>query len=146
MRGDGSALCQNADFALYHDKEIRRGGYIRFTSDLRTSMLERARMMRDVDLALSEGRILARYQPVCGRTLLRSLAWKHLPAWHARWPHCQCRRVPRRLSRPRIAWQLTGQILRQVASDVRHWLDMGIDFKHVGINVTSGDFLRGDLK
>jgi EAL domain-containing protein (putative c-di-GMP-specific phosphodiesterase class I) len=29
---------------------------------------------------------------------------------------------------------------------VRHWLDLGIDFQHVGINVTTGDFQRGDLE
>ena len=50
------------------------------------------------------------------------------------------------LADPRIAWQLTGQMLAQVAADIRTWLDRGIDFQHVGINVTTGDFQRGDLE
>src|SRR5690606_37911471 len=33
---DGPSLSQNADFALYHAKETRRGGYVRFTPGLRT--------------------------------------------------------------------------------------------------------------
>lgn len=144
---DGTALRQNADFALYHAKEIRRGGYVRFTPELRTSMLERARMVRDVDLALVEGRILAHYQPIVRLDTaeivgLEALARMRMPdgriagagEFHAAFAD------------PRIAWQLTDQILKQVAADVRHWLDLGIDFQHVGINVTSGDFLRGDLE
>ena len=138
---------QSADFALYHAKEIRRGGYVRFTPDLRTSMLERARMVRDVDLALSEGRILAYYQPVVrldtGEVVgVEALARMRMPDGRI----ASAGEFHAAFADPRIAWQLTGQIMTQVARDVRHWLDCGIDFQHVGINVTSGDFLRGDLE
>ncbi|MGV8853897.1 MAG: putative bifunctional diguanylate cyclase/phosphodiesterase [Devosia sp.] len=144
---DAVALRQNADFALYHAKEIRRGGYVRFTPDLRTSMLERARMVRDVDLALSEGRILAHYQPIVRLDTaeiigLEALARMRMPDGRI----AAAGEFYAAFADPRIAWQLTGQIMAQVASDVRHWLDIGIDFQHVGINVTSGDFLRGDLE
>ena len=50
------------------------------------------------------------------------------------------------LSDPRIAYQMTGQMLEQIARDVRSWLDLGMDFQHVGIIVTTGDFQRGDLE
>jgi len=144
---DGASLRQNADFALYHAKEIRRGGYVRFTPDLRTSMLERARMVRDVDLALSEGRILAHYQPVVRLDTaevvgVEALARMRMPDGRI----ASAGEFYAAFADPRIAWQLTGQIMRQVARDIRNWLDMGIDFQHVGINVTSGDFLRGDLE
>ncbi len=36
-------------------------------------------------------------------------------------------------------------MLTLVAADVRRWLDAGIPFQHVGVNVTTGDFVRGDL-
>jgi EAL domain-containing protein (putative c-di-GMP-specific phosphodiesterase class I) len=32
-----------------------------------------------------------------------------------------------------------------VARDIRQWLDAKLDFQHVGVNVTTGDFQRGDL-
>ena len=144
---DGGALRQNADFALYHAKAIRRGGYVRFTPGLRTAMLERARMVRDVDLALSEGRILVHYQPV---VLLGSaeivgveaLARMRMPDGRI----ASAGEFHAAFADPRIAWEMTGQIIRQVAGDLRHWLDIGIDFQHVGVNVTTGDFLRGDLE
>jgi len=144
---DGDALRQNADFALYHAKETRRGGYVRFTPDLRTSMLERARMVRDVDLALSQGRILVHYQPVVRLDTaeiigLEALARMRMPDGRI----ASAGEFHAAFADPRIAWQLTGQVLRQVAGDIRYWLDLGIDVQHVGINVTSGDFLRGDLE
>jgi diguanylate cyclase (GGDEF)-like protein len=144
---DGASLRQNADFALYHAKEIRRGGYVRFTPDLRTSMLERARMVRDVDLALSEGRILTHYQPLVRLDTaeivgLEALARMRMPDGRI----ASAGEFYAAFADPRIAWQLTGQIMRQAARDLRQWLDDGIDFQHLGINVTSGDFLRGDLE
>lgn len=144
---DSGSLRQNADFALYHAKEIRRGGFVRFTPDLRTSMLERARMVRDVDLALSENRILAHYQPVVRLDTaeivgVEALARMRMPDGRI----ASAGEFHAAFADPRIAWQLTGQIMNQVARDVRQWLDDGIDFQHVGINVTSGDFLRGDLE
>jgi EAL domain-containing protein (putative c-di-GMP-specific phosphodiesterase class I) len=48
-------------------------------------------------------------------------------------------------SDPRLAYELTGQMLPQVAGAVRRWLDLGIPFQHVGFNVTQGDFKKGDL-
>ena len=144
---DGDALRQNADFALYHAKETRRGGFVRFTPDLRTAMLERARVVRDVDLALGEGRILVHYQPVMRLDTteivgLEALARMRLPDGRI----ASAGEFHAAFADPRIAWQLTNQVLRQVAGDIRYWLDKGIDIQHVGINVTTGDFLRGDLE
>ena len=144
---DGAALSQNADFALYHAKETRRGGYVRFTPGLRTTMLERANMVRAVDQAMTEKRVLAHYQPIVRLDTaeivgLEALARMRMPDGRI----AAAGEFHAAMADPRIAWQLTGQMLSQIAGDVRRWLDLGIDFQHVGINVTSGDFLRGDLE
>jgi diguanylate cyclase (GGDEF)-like protein len=144
---DGASLSQNADFALYHAKETRRGGYVRFTPGLRTSMLERANMVRSVDQALTEKRMIAHYQPIVRLDTaevvgLEALARMRMPDGRI----ATAGEFHAALADPRIAWQLTGQMLTQIAADIRHWLDMGIDFQHVGINVTTGDFQRGDLE
>lgn len=144
---DAATLCQNADFALYHAKEIRRGGYVRFTPDLGTSMLERARTVRNLDQALVEKRIIAHYQPIVRMDTseivgVEALARMRMPNGRI----ASAGEFHRGLLDPRIAYQLTGQMLTQIASDIRVWLDQGIDFQHVGINVTTGDFHRGDLE
>lgn len=144
---DGASLSQNADFALYHAKDTRRGGYVRFTPGLRTSMLERANMVRSVDQALTEKRMIAHYQPIVRLDTaevvgLEALARMRMPDGRI----ATAGEFHAALADPRIAWQLTGQMLTQIAADIRHWLDLGIDFQHVGINVTTGDFQRGDLE
>ena len=144
---DAATLSQNADFALYHAKEIRRGGYMPFTPGLRTAITERANCVRSVDLALTEGRMLAHYQPLVridtGEIVgLEALARMRTPDGRI----ASAAEFHEAMADPRIAWQLTGKILKQVARDIRHWLDLGIDFQHVGINVTTGDFARGDLE
>jgi diguanylate cyclase (GGDEF)-like protein len=144
---DEGSLSQNADFALYHAKETRRGGYVRFVPGLRTSMLERATMVRNVDQAMGEGRILPHYQPIVRLDTaevvgIEALARMRLPDGRI----ASAGEFHAALADPRIAWQLTGQMLTRIAADIRHWLDMGIPFQHVGINVTTGDFQRGDLE
>jgi EAL domain-containing protein (putative c-di-GMP-specific phosphodiesterase class I) len=37
-------------------------------------------------------------------------------------------------------------MLSRVAADVRHWLDMGLPFQHVGINLSAADFHAGHLQ
>src|SRR3546814_8481487 len=44
-----------------------------------------------------------------------------------------------------VAAELTGRMLSIVAGDVRSWLDAGLPFQAVGVNVSTGDFYAGDL-
>ncbi|MDV3251875.1 EAL domain-containing protein [Devosia sp. BK] len=141
-----STLIQNADFALYHAKQARRGGYMAFHSDLRTQMTHRHAMVREVDQALLENRIEPHYQPIVNITTnqivgLEALARLRMPDGAV----VSAGQFHTALSDPRIAYEMTGQMLTQVARDMRHWLDVGLNFQHVGVNVTTGDFLRGDL-
>jgi len=144
---DAASLFQNADFALYHAKDVQRGGYVHFRPGLRISMLERANMVRCVDQAIIEGRILAHYQPVVRLDTaeivgLEALVRMRMPDGRI----AAAGEFHAALADPHIAWRVTGEMLAQVARDIRHWLDQGIPFQHVGVNVTTGDFLRGDLE
>ena len=144
---DSATLSQSADFALYHAKETQRGGFVRFVPGLRTTMLERANMVRSLDAAMSEGRVVAHYQPIVRLDTaeivgLEALARMRMPDGRI----AAAGEFHAALADPRIAWQLTGQMLTQVATDIRRWLDLGIAFQHVGVNVTTGDFRRGDLE
>jgi len=144
---DADTLCQNADFALYHAKATSRGGYVPFSRGLRTAMVNRINMVRDVGQAIAEGRILPHYQPIVRLDTseivgLEALARMRRPDGRI----ATAAEFHEALSDPRTAYQLTDQMLTQVARDIRLWLDAGIHFQHVGINVTTGDFERGDLE
>ncbi|MDR6635467.1 diguanylate cyclase (GGDEF)-like protein [Phyllobacterium sp. 1468] len=144
---EANTLRQNADFALYHAKETDRGGYVQFRSELRTSIVDRIRVIRNVDAALAEGRIAAYYQPIA------QLASSEIVGLEAlvRMTGLQGGLSPAgdfaaAFSDTKIASRITEKMLNQVASDIREWLDLGIPVEHVGINVTTGDFQYGNLQ
>ncbi len=143
---DADTLCQNADFALYHAKQSHRGGYLGFQPDLRTEMVQRIAVVRDLDRAMREERMLAHYQPIVrlssGEIVgLEALARLRTPEGRI----VTAGEFHAGLADPRIAYDLTGHMLDHVARDIRTWLDADIPFQHVGINVPTGDFKRGNL-
>ncbi len=143
---EGVTLRQNADFALYHAKETRRGGYVRFKDGLRTSMTRRLQIKRDVDVALTEGRIIPYYQPVLRIDTdeivgLEALARMRMPDGRV----ASAVEFQEAMADPKVAHRITGQMLNAVAADMAAWQSAGIPFQHVGMNVTSADFQKGDL-
>lgn len=143
---DSVTLRQNADFALYHAKETRRGGYVRFRDGLRTSMIRRLQAKRDVDEALSDGRIIAYYQPVIRIDTheivgLEALARMRMPDGRI----ASAKDFHGAIIDPKVAHRFTGRMLQAVAQDMAAWQRAGISFGRVGINVSSADFQKGDL-
>ena len=143
---DGVTLRQNADFALYHAKETRRGGYVRFSNGLRTSMTHRLQSQRNVDGALTEGRIVAYYQPVVSLETgeivgVEALARMRMPDGRI----ATAGEFQEAMLDPKIAYRITGQMLSAIAADMAAWSRAGVQFKHIGLNVTSADFKKGDL-
>jgi diguanylate cyclase (GGDEF)-like protein len=142
------SVCRlHADLALYHAKAHVRGGVVMYSADLGTAIEKRNRRVRDVSDALGEGRIETHYQPI---VLLRSGEIVGLEAL--------CRlRTPSgvivaagefqdAMQDALIGARITECMIAQVAADVRSWLDMGIPFQHVGLNVSAADFQTSDLQ
>ena len=143
---EAEAVRRNADFALYHAKETDRGGFVQYSALLATSMTRRDDAIRAVATALASGRIDAFYQPVVNldtRAIVGVEALCRIIAENGEiMPAVAFQEAT---SDARIASQLTRRMLTIVASDVRKWLDLGVPFQHVGINVSSADFHGGQL-
>lgn len=137
---------QNADFALYHAKETGRGSFIEHDSQLGTAISKRYEAARSVALALDEDRIEAYYQPIVrldteeivGVEALCRMKNEHGTLIEAMHFH-------EATKDGRVATALTERMVARVARDIRHWLDLGIPFQHVGINVAAADFQSGAL-
>ncbi|HWV22051.1 MAG TPA: EAL domain-containing protein [Devosia sp.] len=142
---DADTLSQNADFALYHAKQARRGGYMAFEADLRTEMTHRMAQVRQLDQALSDNCVEPFYQPIVNLETNEIVGLEALARLRLGGELVSVGEFQTALTDPRLACELTGKMLEQVARDMRGWLDAGIDFQHVGVNVTTGDFQRGDL-
>ncbi|MBK6413038.1 EAL domain-containing protein [Sphingopyxis sp.] len=136
---------QNADFALYHAKETGRGGFVRYWPGLGTNITRRLGEIRDVDAALRDHRIDAYYQPVVRldtREIVGLEALCRMRIGDRVIPAADFQEATKDVH---VAAAMTARMMALVAADVRAWLDMGIPFQHVGINVSSADMHGGML-
>ena len=144
---DADLLRQNADFAIYHAKSINRGGYALFMRDMRTSIATRMSMIRTVGQALNEQRVVPFYQPLVGLSDgvihgFEALARLKMDNGAI----VAAGQFAAALSDPSVAFRLTDQMLGQIARHMRGWMDAGFDVRHVGINLSTADFHRGDVE
>ena len=143
---DAATVHKHADFALYHAKETGRGGFVRYWPGIGTAIKKRIEVIQDVDTALSEGRIEAYYQPVVRLDTREIVGMEAL---------CRLRQPGGNIVSAGsfhqattdviVAAKLTQGMLALVAADVRTWLEQGIPFQHVGLNISSADFHSGTL-
>ncbi|WP_207544580.1 putative bifunctional diguanylate cyclase/phosphodiesterase [Sphingomonas jatrophae] len=136
---------QNADFALYHAKETGRGGFVRYWPGLGTNITRRLGDIRDVDAALREDRIEAYYQPIVRLDTREIVGLEALCRMRLGDEIVSAARFHEATKDVHVATALTARMLALVAADVRRWLEMGIPFQHVGVNVSSADMHGGAL-
>lgn len=143
---DSGALRQNADLALYHAKETQRGRYVRFRSQLRSAMMHRIRIRKDVSGALEDDRIIPYYQPIIRLDTAEIVGVEALARMRlSNGRLAAADEFHEALLDPKIAHRITTQMLMAVAADMARWRDAGVQLQHVALNVTSADFRKGDL-
>jgi diguanylate cyclase (GGDEF)-like protein len=130
---------QNADFALYHAKESGRGGFVRYWPGIGTNITRRLTAIRDVDVALREGRIEVYYQPIVRLDTREIVGLEALCRMRIGEQIIPAAAFHEATTDAHVAAELTARMMSLVAADVRVWLDLGIPFQHVGINVSSAD-------
>ncbi len=134
---------QNADFALYHAKETGRGGFVRYWAGLGSNMTRRLGAIRDVSAALRDDRIEAHYQPIFRLDTREIVGLEALCRMRVGDNVVAAGSFHEATDDVFVATALTARMMNLVAGDVRRWLDMGIPFQHVGINVSSADLSSG---
>jgi diguanylate cyclase (GGDEF)-like protein len=136
-----------ADVALYHAKERNRGTFIEYSAGLGTTFTRRFRAIRDVSLALAENRIHAHYQPIVRLDTSELVGFEALCRMTT--PSGQtiaASNFHEATKDAHVAARLTQCMLLSVATDMRGWLDSGLPFQHVGINLSAADFHVGNLQ
>ncbi len=137
----------NADVALYHGKERNRGQYTPYHTGLGTALTRRFRAIRDVSVALAQDRIDAHYQPILRLDTREIVGFEALCRMTtAAGEVVSAANFHDATLDAQVASELTERMLSRVAADVRHWLDMGLPFQHVGINLSAADFHAGHLQ
>lgn len=141
-----SELLKKADMALYFAKTQNRGRHAVFKTAMKLKRQKRSSertMARD---ALHRDLIRPYYQPkvklMSGRlagfeALMR---WRD-PAGNMRNPQA----VGAAFEDLELGREITNRILTFVLRDIREWLDEGLDFGHVAVNVSAADFKQRDF-
>lgn len=143
---DAPTVYQNADFALYHAKETGRGGFVRYWPGIDTRITHRIKAIHFVSTAIAEDRIGAHYQPIVRLDNFEIIGIEALCRLRRRDGEIVAAHAFREAtSDVQVATAVTDRMLSIAARDVRRWLDDGIPFHLVGVNVSIADFYAGDL-
>jgi diguanylate cyclase (GGDEF)-like protein len=139
-------VLKNADIALYHAKERRRGHFIEYSATLGTSITRRFRAIRDAEIALRQGRMHAFYQPIVRLETKQIVGFEALCRMQmSNGEFVAAATFHEATKDAKIASDLTQRMLIQVAGDIRTWLNDGLPLQHVGINISAADLHVGDL-
>jgi diguanylate cyclase (GGDEF)-like protein/PAS domain S-box-containing protein len=134
-------LMKAADIALYRAKALGRNQAAVYSRDLRQQKEFRVSIVRQLRQALAADEIIPFYQPkVCLRTG-RIIGLEAL----ARWRHPTKGVVTpgyfgSAFEDAEIAAGIGRHMVQQAARDMRDWLDRGIEFGSVAVNLSSAEF------
>ena len=139
-------VLKNADLALYAAKSAGRATLTLYEPAMRQVMQRQVTMVRLAREAIGEDRILPFYQPKLDLVSGKVQGFEALLRW----------RTPTgRIGQPaglgaafedlEVAAAISDRMIERVISDMRGWLDRGIDFQHVAVNASAAEFRRDNF-
>ena len=139
-----SELMKAADIALYAAKAAGRGQLKIFKNSMRSDFRARNSMMACARTALASRNVLPHYQPKVSLRTGAIVGFEALLRW--RDPDGRLRhpdQLKAAFDDPVLSQAISKCMIDQTLSDVRGWLDSGVEFGHVAINVAAAEFRSG---
>lgn len=138
-------LTKNADIALYVAKSAGRGGIRSFTPDMRSVIERRSEVLRLARAALADDRIEAFYQPKVNLETGCIQGFEALLRWHDSAGYRRPGALTEAFEDFDLAIALGDRMFDRVLRDMRGWLQQGVDFGHIAINLSAAEFRRDDV-
>jgi len=143
---DPTHLLKNADVALYQAKYDGRNRSVIFKPAMRTHVERRVELLRDVRGAIAQGEFDMFYQPVVDLASNTVAGFEALMRWH----HPEQGVLPpaafmAAFEDNDLSLQLGEVAFERSLSQMRAWIDQGVAFGRVAINVSSAQFRTGRL-
>jgi diguanylate cyclase (GGDEF)-like protein len=143
---DPAHMIKNADIALYRAKAAGRNRSIVFEPSMRSEVERRLELLRDVRAALAQDEFTLFYQPVVDIREGKVAGFEAL----MRWVHPEQGVLTPTSFMPAFEDQDLSLKLGDVAFEaalrqMRQWLDQGVEFGRVAVNISSAQFRSGRL-
>ena len=143
---DATELLKNADIALYAAKARGKGQLAVFQSGMKATVEKRSKQLALARQALRSDLIVPYYQPKIDLAKGNVSGFEALLRWrHARGGIQLPSTIQAAFEDMELGGEITECMLSRVLWDVSHWLDQGLDFGHVAINLTAADLRQADF-
>ena len=139
-------LLRNADSAMYRAKDVGRNTCQFYTQEMTEHAFEHLLLGVQLRKAIEQDQLVLYYQPQIDLETGGIIGVEAL----VRWQHPEQGMISPAQFIPlaeetNLVIPLGEWVLHQACAQARTWLDMGIDFGHVSVNIAGPQILRSDL-
>ncbi|WP_297514030.1 GGDEF and EAL domain-containing protein [uncultured Caulobacter sp.] len=143
---DPAHMIKNADIALYRAKAAGRNRSVVFEPSMRSEVERRLELLRDVRVALDDNEFTLFYQPVVDIRENRVAGFEALMRWvHPEQGVLTPARFMPAFEDQDLSLKLGDVAFEAALAQMRAWLDQGVEFGRVAVNISSAQFRSGRL-
>lgn len=143
---DATTLIKHADLAMYQAKEQGRGNFRFYETHLTARAKERLFLERELREALNREELMVYYQPQYALAEDRLIGAEAL----LRWRHGEQGMIPPDRFIPisedsGLIVAIGEWVLQSACRQTKKWLDAGLDFRRMAVNLSGVQMERGDI-
>ena len=144
---NAAGLLRNAEIALYRAKNAGRNRFVIFEQSMREEVEQRISLLGEIRSGIERGEFALYYQPLVRIAEPRAVTgfealmrWKH-PARGVLAPD----KFLAGLEDPELSLAIGEVALDSAMAQMRAWIDTGIDFGRIAVNLSASQFRGGNL-